>query len=162
MQTVVSDTGPLNYLILIEADAILARLFESVVVPPAVREELSHRAAPAAVRAWIAHPPSWLTVATPNSSLMPELSYLDAGEREVIALALERDEMLLLVDDRHATTEARNRGLEVIGTLAALDRAAARGWVSLPEMFNRLRNSSFRAPLRLMARMLEEDALRRE
>ena len=41
-----------------------------------------------------------------------------------------------------------------------LDRAAARGWIDLQEMFRRLRASTFRSPVRLMARMLEEDALR--
>ncbi|MGH9742864.1 MAG: DUF3368 domain-containing protein [Candidatus Acidiferrum sp.] len=162
MPTIVSDTGPLNYLILIESDSVLPRLFSSVLIPGAVRQEFSHQSAPAAVRTWIARPPSWLNIAAPNSPLTPEPSHLDVGEREVIALALERAEMLLLLDDRRAATEARNRGLQVIGTLAVLDRAAIRGWISLPEMFKRLRNTSFRAPLRLMARMLEEDSLRKK
>ncbi len=88
------------------------------------------------------------------------LSYLDGGEAEAITLALEQPGTLLLMDDRHGTVEARKRGLEVVRTLAVLDRAAARGWIDLQEMFRRLRASTFRSPLRLMARMLEEDALR--
>jgi predicted nucleic acid-binding protein len=72
------------------------------------------------------------------------LSYLDGGEAEAITLALEQPGTLLLMDDRHGTVEARKQGLEVVGTLAVLDRAAARGWIDLQEMFRRLRSSTFR------------------
>ena len=62
MRDVVADTAPLNYLILIEAVGILPRFFESVLIPPAIKKELSHGKAPAAVSTWIANPPSWLNV----------------------------------------------------------------------------------------------------
>jgi predicted nucleic acid-binding protein len=160
MREIVADTAPLNYLVLIEAAGILPRLFASVLIPPAVKKELSHGNAPAAVSTWIANPPSWLKVVNLKTSVAAMFSYLDGGEAEAITLALEQPGTLLLMDDRHGTVEARKRGLEVVGTLAVLDRAAARGWIDLQEMFRRLRASTFRSPLRLMARMLEEDALR--
>jgi len=162
MRAVVSDTGPLNYLILIEATWILPRLFAAITIPTTVKEELSHREAPAIVRAWVAHPPPWLAIARLKSSLVPGVSHLHAGEREVITLASEQPELLLLIDDRRATIDARHRGLDVIGTLAVLDRAAVGGWIDLPEIFARLQATSFRSPLRLMARMLEQDALRKK
>src|SRR2546430_2894395 len=62
MLEIVADTAPLNYLVLIEAVGILARLFASVLIPPAVKKELSHGNAPAAASTWIANPPSWLKV----------------------------------------------------------------------------------------------------
>lgn len=161
MRVTVADTAPLNYLILIEAVGILPRLFASVLIPPAVKKELSHGNAPDAVSTWIASAPSWLKVVNLRTSVAPALSYLDVGEAEAITLALERPGTLLLMDDRHGALEARKQGLEVVGTLAVLDRAAARGWIDLQEMFRRLRDSTFRSPLRLMARMLEEDALRK-
>jgi len=37
MRTVIADTGPLNYLILIEAASILPRLFATVLFPTAVK-----------------------------------------------------------------------------------------------------------------------------
>jgi predicted nucleic acid-binding protein len=52
---VVADTGPLNYLVLIEAIDVLPRLFEQILVPAAVYDELAHADAPAPVRAFIAH-----------------------------------------------------------------------------------------------------------
>ena|SRR6267142_1481530 len=49
-----------------------------------------------------------------------------------------------------------------IGTLAPLDLAAAHELVDLQTMFERLRATTFRSPLRLMVTMLEQDAERRK
>ena len=57
---------------------------------------------------------------------------------------------------------ARQRGLKVVGTLAALDLTAAHGLVDLHTMFDRLRTTTFRSPLRLMGSMLEQDVERRK
>ena len=59
-------------------------------------------------------------------------------------------------------TIARQRGLKVVGTLAALDLAAAHGLVDLQSMFDRLRAHAFRSPRRLMVSMLEQDTERRK
>ena len=61
------------------------------------------------------------------------------------------------MDERDGVTIARLRGLKVVGTLAALDLAAAHGLVDLQIMFDRLRPTTFRSPLRLMGSMLEQD-----
>jgi predicted nucleic acid-binding protein len=42
MRLVVADASPLNYLILIEQVGILSTLFESILVPRVVRDELHH------------------------------------------------------------------------------------------------------------------------
>ena len=161
MPSVVADTGPLNYLIMIEAVDVLPRLFSPILIPTGVREELSHPKAPTAVRSWIAHPPSWLKIASLQSFPPSGPSALHPGERQAITLAIER-QAALLIDDRDGVSEARRIDLEVFGTLAVLARAAGRGWIDLPEMFRRLRATSFRSPVHLMARMLEEDALRKK
>ena len=62
MRLVVSDTSPLNYLVLIGQAALLPSLFEKVFVPQAVLEELKHIAAPEDVQRWIAAPPAWLEI----------------------------------------------------------------------------------------------------
>jgi len=56
MPLVVADTSPLVYLILIESIEILPQLFESVIIPDAVRAELCHRLAPEPVRIWAEAP----------------------------------------------------------------------------------------------------------
>jgi predicted nucleic acid-binding protein len=161
MSAVICDTGPLNYLVLIEAVEILPRLFSPVLIPPAVQGELLHRNAQASVREWAASPPSWISLVSAISPPVVQTANLHPGEREVIAFALSQPKTLILMDDRLGTVAARKRGLNVVGTLAILDRAASLGWMDLQELFSRLRNTSFRAPLRLMARMLEQDALRK-
>jgi len=66
---VVADTSPLNYLVLMQQDTLLPTLYERVMIPPAVREELQRPRTPQAVRQWVAHPPAWLTVQPPQQSL---------------------------------------------------------------------------------------------
>jgi hypothetical protein len=58
----VADTGPLHYFVLIGEIGIIAALVDEVLIPPELRDELDRPRSPAAVRAWIAAPPSWLRV----------------------------------------------------------------------------------------------------
>jgi predicted nucleic acid-binding protein len=127
-----------------------------------VKAELAHADAPDTVRAWISEPPSWLEVVNLKHPVESDLLHLDAGEREAISLASELQAGLLLMDERDGVSLARRRGLKVVGTLAALDFAALRGLIDLRMMFDRLHETSFRSPLRLMTSMLEQDAERRK
>lgn len=161
MQAIVADTTPLNYLVLIEAVDILPKIYGRVLIPPAVKAELSDPKTPEMVSGWIAQSPSWLYVVPLRTPADLSLLHLDAGEREAIALASQQETSLLLMDERDGTTAARSRGLAVIGTPAVLDQAAIRGWIDLPRVFNRLRQTTFRSPHRLMATMLEQDAQRK-
>jgi predicted nucleic acid-binding protein len=162
MRAVVADTAPLNYLVLISTVEILPRLYERVWIPGVVRDELAHANAPQQVRDWIAQPPSWLIVRSETLATDPGLSFLDPGESQAIALAAGLPGAMLLMDERQGSIEARRRGLKTVGTLGVLDDAASRGLVDLSEMFRRLSSTTFRSPLHLMARMLEEDALRKK
>src|SRR5205814_3628976 len=107
-------------------------------------------------------PTQWLEVVSLMQPVDSALEHLDAGEREAISLASELQAILLLMDERDGVTIARHRGLKVVGTLAALDLAAARGLVDLQTMFDRLRATTFRSPVRLMVSMLEQDAERKK
>ena len=84
---VVADTGPIHYLVLSGFIGTLHDLYGVVVLPEAVRDELSHPAAPDEVRAWTAALPSWVSVRTPGSGTGFER--LGPGEREALRLALE-------------------------------------------------------------------------
>jgi predicted nucleic acid-binding protein len=57
---VIADMSPLHYLVVIEHTAILPTLFEHVIIPSVVAEELQRPRTPAPVRAWMASPPAWL------------------------------------------------------------------------------------------------------
>src|ERR1035441_9824731 len=78
VRLVIADTGPVNYLILIGHINLLPRLFQRVILPTAVKEELHDIGAPVAVRAWIGSPPDWLEIVeTPGPA--PVMPGLDEG-----------------------------------------------------------------------------------
>jgi|SRR5579884_705013 len=66
---VVSDTSPINYLVWIGAIGLLPRLYDSVILPQAVYEELTRPEAPAPVRAWATQLPEWATVSKAETLL---------------------------------------------------------------------------------------------
>ena len=89
MPLVVADTGPLHYLVLTGDIELLPKLFERVLVPQVVRDELANAEAPQAVRDWIARAPGWLDVRPADRGADDvAVARLDEGERAAIALAL--------------------------------------------------------------------------
>jgi predicted nucleic acid-binding protein len=60
MRLVVADTGPINYLVLIDAVGLLPQLFERIFIPVVVHAELIDSEAPEKVRAWIGQFPRGL------------------------------------------------------------------------------------------------------
>jgi predicted nucleic acid-binding protein len=95
---VVADTAPLNYLIQIDCDALLFHLYERIIVPAGVMQELRHPAAPMSVRAWLSRIPAWIDVL--QSATTPAAELADLGEREAIQLDEEQHADLLLIDER--------------------------------------------------------------
>src|SRR5258708_5934318 len=147
--TVISDTSPINYLVLIELQHLLPALFDHMLIPGAVLRELQSPQAPAEIRNWIKSPPDWLA-SREVTTISDDLRQLDAGEREAIALAQSTGLSLLLLDERKGRHAARERGLAVSGTLGVLDLAARRGLVSLFEAVKKLERTTFRASPRLI------------
>jgi len=137
---VVSDTSPFNYLLLLEAVEVLPRLYGSVIVPEAVRQEMLHRRAPKVVRSWASQLPHWIIIRRPQVLLpLP----LDAGERAAISLAVEVDASLILMDERRGRQEAQARELQTIGTLGILVNAAGAGLLDLADALAKLQQTDF-------------------
>lgn len=157
---VVSDTSPLHYLILCEAQELLPQLFAQVVIPPTVFQELQQPRTPPAVRAWAMSPlPTWVRVQAP-SALDSSLN-VDQGEMEAICLAREIRAAAILMDDRAGRAAAMRCGLVVAGTIGILEAAAARGLIRLPEIIERLQKTNARLDRDLLAAALERDRARR-
>jgi predicted nucleic acid-binding protein len=151
VRLVVADTGPVHYLVLIGPIGILPALFERVLVPSVVRDELANAEAPAAVRYWIENPPAWLEVREAASGAFDaSLHGLDEGEKAVIDLAASLGADLLLMDDREGVTVARRKGLAVNGTLGILSLAAHDDLLDLADAFNRLKRTNFYYPQDVM------------
>lgn len=157
--TVVSDASPLHYLVLIEAEHVLAQLFSKVVVPPSVLRELSHKRAPERVRNWASTPPQWLHVVTPANVILD--AKLGDGEAEAISLALEMRAKTLLIDERDGTRIARGLSVATAGTLGVLVLASAKNLLSLEQSFAAIQQTSFRVRPSLLAALLAHDKHRR-
>jgi len=63
---VITDTSPLQYVVLIEHTVLLPSLFGRVLIPPAIAEELQHPHTPTSIRVWMSSPSAWLEVRTPR------------------------------------------------------------------------------------------------
>jgi predicted nucleic acid-binding protein len=151
--SVVSNTSPLNYLILIGAADILPRLYGTVIVPTAVVDELRATGAPDSVAAWMKQIPGWLRVQE-LATIDEGLDYLGAGEQSAIALATQTGSALL-IDDRDGRREAEQRGLQVIGTLGIIGDAATAGLLRLSDIVERLQKTNFRASPKLFKALLD-------
>lgn len=156
MKLVIADTSPINYLLLIGCIDILPALFQKVILPSAVKAELSDPDTPDLVRSWVAAPPQWLEVQ--HTTLPDAVSGLGTGETEAITLAVELHADLLLMDDRRGVKAARGKGIEVTGTLGVLSLADQHGIINLAEAFDRLKQTSFRYSQDVMDQFLRPNA----
>ena len=120
----VVDTGPLLYIGLIGRSELLPLLFEKVLVPRAVAEELSHASTPEQVRNLIANCPRWLEIRSVRD-VDASLSRFGRGEQEAIALAVSVAADVLLIDDGRAKRFAtQTAGIAASGTIGVLYEAA--------------------------------------
>jgi predicted nucleic acid-binding protein len=128
---VVLDAGPVIHLSWLHRLDLLPALFEEVLVPPEVREEVL--AAPDGtpgledIRAALERGHPAVRAAPPGSPLPSLSSTLGAGEVAAIALAAAVGADLLVSDDAAARREAAARGLTVTGTIGVLVRGREQG-----------------------------------
>ena len=162
MTVVVSDTSPLNYLVMIGEAAILHLLYDRVLIPSEVLTELEDAGTPAEVVQWVRSRPDWLEVREVDIHYDDSaLNRLDEGERAAILLAQQEADVLLLIDDAAGRAEANRRSIPNTGTLGVLRAAAIRRFVDLPAALTRLAATNFRAPESLLAELLAEDLERK-
>lgn len=135
---VVSDTSPARALHHLGLLDVLQRIYGTVIAPPAVWGELfaprgrfpvlDLRTLPYFT---IRPPAGGAAVSRALGLLDPGLAAsLDAGETEVIALALELRADLVLVDEASGRLAARRLGLVVTGTLGVLLKAKGAGRIA--------------------------------
>jgi predicted nucleic acid-binding protein len=153
MTLVVADTTPLRYLVEIDYESLLPRLFGTVWVPGTVLTEMRDERTPVIVRAWVERLPSWVQVREITGAPSEhEPSGLDRGEWEAIQLARQLKADLLLIDERIGARVAREQGFAVTGTLGVLVEAARSDLISIEEAVARLAKTTFRRTPDLFAR----------
>jgi predicted nucleic acid-binding protein len=155
--TVVADTSPLNYLIMIDEVDLLPRLFEHVLLPSAVHQELCHPKTSARIRQWSSELPSWAEIRPVAFVANPVLMSLDTGEREAIQLALDLGLSTVLLDDADARRTAEACHLQVRGTLGMLERGARLGITDFRLALDKLEQTNFRLSPAVRAAFLERN-----
>ncbi|MBD2092915.1 DUF3368 domain-containing protein [Microcoleus sp. FACHB-1515] len=153
---VVSDTSPLCYLLLINQINLLPRLYDRVIIPQTVRDELTNDRSPHLIKQWIETPPDWLEIQTVTVEPDAVLEELDPGERQAILLVEQLNADLLLVDERQAREVARSRNIKVVGVLGILEAAANLEIADFPQAIALLQETTFRASPMLIQSLLEK------
>lgn len=117
---VVSDTSPITALLSIGRIDLLKSVFDEVVVPAAVHDELLqyHDSLPSFLR---------VVKVRDRDNVAVLAMRLDRGEAEAISLAREVNADWLLMDETVGRRVARELGLRVLGLLGVLILARRRG-----------------------------------
>ncbi len=80
---------------------------------------------------------------------------LDKGESSSIALSLETDHSLLIIDEKKGRRIAQELELKIIGTLGIVLEAKERGLInSIEDLLAKLENADFRISQSLKAKIL--------
>lgn len=156
--TVVSNTSPLRYLIVINQANLVQQIFGQILIPRGVEQELVHPSAPEAIRQWMSQKPAWLEIRDLTQPPDPELAQrLDQGEAEAIRLALDLHADFLLIDEFRGRQIATARSITVIGTLGILLESYRQGRVQNPlEVLSELQGERFRVSRRLVREFEEQ------
>ena len=143
---VISNSTPLIALSRIGELELLHSLFDNIIIPCAVYNEVVLEGAgrPGVKEVKFA---SWIIKTEVTNKLAVSLleSDLDYGESEAIVLAKELNADYLLVDERKARRIIRNSGIKVMGTLGVLGLAVKNGLLKdFDNVFKRLDQNGFR------------------
>jgi predicted nucleic acid-binding protein len=134
---VISDTSCLIAFANIEQLEILHALCPSIITTPEVAVEYKDPL------------PEWIRIAQVKDTIKTNSLHtvLGLGESSAIALALETENALVILDDKKARHYAKNLGLDIIGLLGLLIRAYKQGLITdIDSVIDRLREIGFRLP----------------
>lgn len=144
-ETVIADASCLIVLTKIGELAVLQRLYGTIVTTPVVAAEYGKPL------------PEWVRLESArNSQRQQELATLvDAGESSALALALEKPDSTVILDDYKARQLGDRLGVRFTGTLGVLTRATLAGALpALRPVLRRMRETDFR-----LSQSLEDQAL---
>ena len=120
MPEIICNTSPLQYLHQLGVLSVVKTLVGHLTVPPAVVAELEEGRA-RGVDLPDLHELDWVTVRSPlSSAAAPLVTDLGPGETQVLMLALESSDTIVVLDDALARQLAEALGLRLTGTLGIL------------------------------------------
>ena len=125
--TIVCDTSPLLLFARADRLGLLSALYQRVVVPGAVLQEVNVQADEPARQIQVhVQQDVFQRKEAQGRSLDAVGENMGRGERAAIALARELDAELVVLDDEQGRTEARRHGLSITGSIGILIEAKER------------------------------------
>jgi len=117
---IIADTSCLIVLEQIEELSILEKIYTEIVITPEVEHEFSGNL------------PDWITVTEVSDKKRQNILELDLdkGEASAIALSLEQENCLLIIDERKGRLIAKKLGLKITGTLGVIIKGKKNGAIS--------------------------------
>lgn len=135
MPNIISNTSCLIVLDNIGMLDVLKELYGKVFITEEVSKEFGKTV------------PDWIEVrkVSDNKYLKLMKNFVDLGEASTIALAVETDDIVIILDDLKARKLAQKLNLKITGTIGVLVKARKRNIIaSTQEVLNKLRNEGFR------------------
>jgi predicted nucleic acid-binding protein len=152
---IICDSSPLVALSLCNELSLLDTLFNDVVVPEKVYNEINKTGKPEAgnIAAWA----QGKVRRAGNQQVLQAINItLDSGESEAIALYWENEADFLLIDEQKGRKIAAQNGIKIIGTLGVLLLAKQKGLITAVKPFvGLLRQSPVRISDYLYQKILE-------
>jgi len=156
---IISDTSVITNLISIKHLFLLQKLYQKIIIPQAVSEELAKSHSQLFDELQQEEFAILEVRSVSDSKRVEELqkqAKLDLGESEAIVLALELKTELLLIDERRGRAEAQRLGIRITGFLGVLLEGKKRGFVVAikPLMDQLIEDCTFRISSPLYNRIL--------
>lgn len=145
-KVIISDTSCLIILTKIRELDLLRQLYKTVTITQDILLEYGE------------HLPDWIEVQQPKDHRRQQLleKQIDKGEASAIALALETNENIIILDDWKARKLADKLGLSITGTIGLIIKAKNKGIIlSIKPYLDKIRETNFR-----FSEELEKIALR--
>ncbi len=128
--TIIGDSGPLIALAIIGQLDLLRLLYQQVIIPQMVWDEVTVHGQGLAGALEVSRL-TWVQIKTPQIQWLAPLTVLvDKGEAQAIALALSEANSTVLLDDAQARRVAERFGVGRIGTLGILRKAKKAGYIT--------------------------------
>lgn len=147
-EIVIADASYLIVLQNIQELSLLQKLFGEILIVQQVKEEFGSDL------------PEWIKVKEVQNKLQENALnlILDKGEAASIALTLETDNSLLMLDEKKGRRIAQELNLKIIGTLGIILLAKEKGLInSIADLLAKLESADFRISPNLKVKILENE-----
>lgn len=142
---VIADTSVFIIFDKINQLDLLREIYQTVYTTPEIAKEYNKTL------------PDWILIRSPFDKKYQDFinTLLDTGEASAIALAIEHDNALLILDDFKARKLSKTLSLNFTGTLGVLNKAKSLGLISkLKPILDALQKTNFRVSEKIINELL--------